>query len=286
MVDLIHTKCAHQACNKAPSFGVAGTKKREFCSEHAKEGMVRVNVTANGVLRGSKRSRGASAVPSISSNAPAEAPALGGGGSSRSTTSSTVPRSRGSRRTEDRSPSSAQPVGNSSGEMVARGRSKRGRNSNNPGAQLCTPLASGAQARGTAREPATLEDSDVGASRPRATPPGGGGGGDGSHTTVKEEGVTLSSGIVFPGEMSGREGGGSASSDGNTRNKRKDRPAAQNCHGSNAVESRKSKRSRSKRARQAVDDDDVVVLDQDQPEVMAGAVGRAPGASVSIKPES
>lgn len=40
MIDLVNNKCAHNACNKAPSCGDAGTKKREFCREHAKDGMV------------------------------------------------------------------------------------------------------------------------------------------------------------------------------------------------------------------------------------------------------
>ena len=33
----------HPACSKQPSFGVAGTKKRELCREHAMEGMVNLN---------------------------------------------------------------------------------------------------------------------------------------------------------------------------------------------------------------------------------------------------
>ena len=38
MVDLVRTKkCAHQGCSKSRSFSAVGTKKREFCKEHAKE---------------------------------------------------------------------------------------------------------------------------------------------------------------------------------------------------------------------------------------------------------
>ena len=39
MVDLIKKKCIHHDCTKIPSFGVEGTKKVEFCRGHAKEGM-------------------------------------------------------------------------------------------------------------------------------------------------------------------------------------------------------------------------------------------------------
>lgn len=39
-VDHSKTKCTHSGCSKRPSFGVAGTKTREPCREHAKDGMV------------------------------------------------------------------------------------------------------------------------------------------------------------------------------------------------------------------------------------------------------
>lgn len=35
-------RCAHGGCPKHPSFGVAGTKKKQFRSAHKKEGMVDV----------------------------------------------------------------------------------------------------------------------------------------------------------------------------------------------------------------------------------------------------
>ena len=34
--------CNHADCNKRPTFGVAGSRTVEFCSSHAKEGMVDV----------------------------------------------------------------------------------------------------------------------------------------------------------------------------------------------------------------------------------------------------
>ena len=41
MVDVKNRKCRTEGCGKLPSFGVAGTKKtREYCTQHAVEGMV------------------------------------------------------------------------------------------------------------------------------------------------------------------------------------------------------------------------------------------------------
>ncbi|CAN0259475.1 unnamed protein product [Ectocarpus fasciculatus] len=42
MVDLVHRRCGHPGCMKQPSYGKAGTQKREFCCLHAKPGMVNV----------------------------------------------------------------------------------------------------------------------------------------------------------------------------------------------------------------------------------------------------
>eukprot|EP00752_Nemacystus_decipiens_P017620 g15791.t1 len=42
MVNIYGKMCAHPKCSKNPSFGVAGTKRREFCSEHAEIGMVNI----------------------------------------------------------------------------------------------------------------------------------------------------------------------------------------------------------------------------------------------------
>lgn len=40
MVDVISKKCNHPGCNKHPSFGLEGTRNREFCAKHAPEGMI------------------------------------------------------------------------------------------------------------------------------------------------------------------------------------------------------------------------------------------------------
>ncbi|CAM9633284.1 unnamed protein product [Hapterophycus canaliculatus] len=37
------SQCGHHSCSKRPTYGVAGSTKREFCSQHAKEGMINVN---------------------------------------------------------------------------------------------------------------------------------------------------------------------------------------------------------------------------------------------------
>lgn len=39
-------KCAEEECSKSPSYGVAGSKKAEFCSQHARAGMVNVKSNA------------------------------------------------------------------------------------------------------------------------------------------------------------------------------------------------------------------------------------------------
>lgn len=40
MVDVISKKCNYVGCTKHPSFGVEGTRNREFCAKHAPEGMI------------------------------------------------------------------------------------------------------------------------------------------------------------------------------------------------------------------------------------------------------
>ncbi|CAN0000447.1 unnamed protein product [Ectocarpus sp. 6 AP-2014] len=40
MVDIRNKRCAHPGCNKHPSYGTGGTTKVVFCSPHAKRGMV------------------------------------------------------------------------------------------------------------------------------------------------------------------------------------------------------------------------------------------------------
>ena len=42
MVNVRNKKCRTEACDKRPSFGVAGTKTAEYCAQHAPDGMVNV----------------------------------------------------------------------------------------------------------------------------------------------------------------------------------------------------------------------------------------------------
>lgn len=42
MINVISKRCDFQGCSKHPSYGVAGSKKAEFCVAHAQEGMVDV----------------------------------------------------------------------------------------------------------------------------------------------------------------------------------------------------------------------------------------------------
>ena len=43
MVDVLHKRCSHDGCTKRPIFGHEGTKKAQFCSQHAEEGMMDVH---------------------------------------------------------------------------------------------------------------------------------------------------------------------------------------------------------------------------------------------------
>lgn len=43
MVHIYAKKCAGDGCSKQPSFGVAGSKKAKYCTEHALEGMIDVS---------------------------------------------------------------------------------------------------------------------------------------------------------------------------------------------------------------------------------------------------
>ncbi|CBN77521.1 EsV-1-7 [Ectocarpus siliculosus] len=40
MVDVVNRRCRHPGCTKRPSFGQDGSKKQEFCAQHAHQGMV------------------------------------------------------------------------------------------------------------------------------------------------------------------------------------------------------------------------------------------------------
>ena len=42
MVDVINKTCCREGCSKRPSFGLAESRKAEFCSQHARNGMVNV----------------------------------------------------------------------------------------------------------------------------------------------------------------------------------------------------------------------------------------------------
>lgn len=43
MVNVKSKRCGHPGFSKGPSYGKEGTKKAEFCKQHAKDGMVSVN---------------------------------------------------------------------------------------------------------------------------------------------------------------------------------------------------------------------------------------------------
>ncbi|CAN0450068.1 unnamed protein product [Ectocarpus sp. 12 AP-2014] len=57
MVDLGRNTCGHFGCLRTPSYGVEGSQKRDFCQRHAKAGMVNVKTKS-----GSKRPKPSSGV--------------------------------------------------------------------------------------------------------------------------------------------------------------------------------------------------------------------------------
>ena len=42
MANVKHRTCGYEGCSTLPSYGVAGSKKAELCSKHARAGMVNV----------------------------------------------------------------------------------------------------------------------------------------------------------------------------------------------------------------------------------------------------
>ena len=44
LVDIVNKRCAHEGCSKRPSFGVLGTKKAEYCAQHAPHGLVDISL--------------------------------------------------------------------------------------------------------------------------------------------------------------------------------------------------------------------------------------------------
>lgn len=48
MVNLRHTQCSHEGCSKPARYGVAGSRKAEFCSEHAPDEMSNVKRSDHG----------------------------------------------------------------------------------------------------------------------------------------------------------------------------------------------------------------------------------------------
>lgn len=39
---MVSKRCSHEGCTKLPSWGLAGSRKHEFCAQHAMEGLVEV----------------------------------------------------------------------------------------------------------------------------------------------------------------------------------------------------------------------------------------------------
>ncbi|CAM9492038.1 unnamed protein product, partial [Ectocarpus fasciculatus] len=43
MVDVCSKICRQEGCSKYPSFGIEGSRKRQFCARHSADGMVDVS---------------------------------------------------------------------------------------------------------------------------------------------------------------------------------------------------------------------------------------------------
>lgn len=44
MVNVYHRTCIHEGCLKRPSFGIKGTKRKDYCEAHSESGMVNLNI--------------------------------------------------------------------------------------------------------------------------------------------------------------------------------------------------------------------------------------------------
>ena len=42
MIDVVRKRCVYNGCTKHPSYGVAGSRKAAYCSQHALDGMIDV----------------------------------------------------------------------------------------------------------------------------------------------------------------------------------------------------------------------------------------------------
>lgn len=60
MINVNNKRCIQPNCSTIPSFAVAGSKKAEFCSQHAMEGMIDVRSKRSGSQRGASSTNAAS----------------------------------------------------------------------------------------------------------------------------------------------------------------------------------------------------------------------------------
>lgn len=267
MGDFRSKKCATRGCSKQASFGANGTKKGEFCAEHAEQGMVMVTSKTTPGWRGAHGRNAATASPKHS-RLVSSPPIPDDGGSSITRTTHRI-QERQDPDQEDPAPPCTQPT-------TSRSRAGRGSSGNNQTGGPGAPMGSlvGVQVE----DPwSSADDGD-----------------DPDTPAVKSEAIVLPSGVVAVHGAAGAGGTVARTAAVERRCKRKGSTSSPSSSSSRenscatAAAGRSSGRStgsgarrRGKRARRAIDED-VVVLEDVEP---GGMADEEPGTGVSIKPE-
>ena len=57
MVNISKSRCGYEGCSTTPSFGFQKSKKREFCAKHAADGMVSFNLDQRSNARRTSKAR-------------------------------------------------------------------------------------------------------------------------------------------------------------------------------------------------------------------------------------
>lgn len=189
---------------KLPSFGVAGTKKWEFCREHTKEGMVSGSMTSR--VWGTNAGSASAVPPTGSSGSPAAFP-TGVGGGSTSKTSASLRQAASGVGTDRAARHSLAPRRSRRGRSaVGEGRSGGADDTDNRAGRHRSPAPSPGIPV-SAEEPGVLI-AEISSAPPCLGPPAEGDGTSRAGIIVKAEEGSVSSGVADAGEdFAGEEGG-------------------------------------------------------------------------------